>query len=75
MEWSANDKYLRSTCVQGTGRGFISSFRNSENGLVDYEVFSESADRFLANEAMIAVSDENFPAVFGGFRKALGLQP
>lgn len=75
MAWLPQDKQLRSTCVQGKGRCLIGSFRNFENGFVDYEVFSENAGRFLADEAMIPVSNENFAAVFGNFREALGLQP
>lgn len=75
MEWLSNEMSLRNTCVQGKGRGLISSFRNYENGFVDYEVMSEADGRFLFNEAMVVVTDANFPAVFGKFREALGLQP
>ena len=74
MDWKPNDRYLRGTSLEGVGHGLIGSFRNFENGLVDYEVFSEQADRFLVNRATIEVNDENFVAVFEEFKRDLGLR-
>jgi hypothetical protein len=73
--WKLNNSYLRAASVEVSGHGLIGSFRQYENGLVDYEVAGEDRGDFIANEAMIRVTDENFPSIFGSFRKALGLRP
>jgi hypothetical protein len=73
--WKLNNSYLRAASVEVSGRGLLGSFRQYENGMVDYEVARDDSGDFIANEAMIRVTNENFPSVFGDFRKALGLQP
>jgi len=74
-EWRPNDGRLRNTEIRVIGNGLLGSFRQFENGLVDYEIFEDVSSEFRANEAMISVDDQNFPATFEKFRNSLGVRP
>ena len=71
-EWKTNDRGLRGTELRIAGNGLLSSFRQFENGLVDYEVYDEALAVFRANESMVSVDDQNFPATFEKFLDFLG---
>ena len=72
-EWKPNDEHLRSTALSATGMDQIGCFRCFENGFVDYEVLDTETGLFVADEAMIAVNDENFADVFQKFSRTLRL--
>jgi hypothetical protein len=70
-KWDGNDKHLRSTWISVKTEGRIGDFRCYENKFVDYEILDTETDKWLANEAMIEVDDQNFAEVFQRFREIL----
>jgi hypothetical protein len=70
-ECKTNDKNLRSTTLDVSGPGRLGSFRSYECKLVDYEIIDTTNGALIANEAMIKVSDQNFPEVFKRFSDML----
>lgn len=70
-EWKTNDEHLRGTAVEAVGKDRLGSFRSFENGFVDYEIMDADTKLWIANEAMIRVSDQNFVSVFQEFSETL----